>query len=107
MSRFNVRRAVWIGVVFCGALWIGLHWFALTNTSRGAIDREAKLAELRHRIWELEITLNTVNDFDKDTARQQRTAKAASRQRPFALAQRAVANATLSSEQLDAYVFNN
>lgn len=101
-GRCHWGRVVWIGVVVCGALWIGLHLFALTNTPRGAIEREAKLAELRHRIWELEIAVNTVNDFDKDTARQQRTAKAAARQRPFALAQRAVAEAKLSAAQLDA-----
>lgn len=100
-------RALWIGVIACGVLWIGLHTITMLSTQQqraSSVEREAALADLRHRIWELEITLNTVKDFDKDTARQQRTAKAASRQRSFALAQRAVVNASLSPAQLDQIV---
>jgi hypothetical protein len=87
------------------ALWLGLHlytawWRSEPETALLAVSDRVRA--LQSRVAALEREAAAVREFDKDTVRLQRVAKAAALLRPFGAAQRAVANLSLS--ELDAVV---
>lgn len=91
---------MWIGLLLsAAALWLGLQVY-ISRAWPASPRWSDEIATLQAQIAALEAAVGDVREFDKDTVRLQRVAKAAALLRPWQSAQRAVER--LSLEQLEA-----